>query len=304
MLLSQPSQINLQDFPLGRLILAQRSLQEPAKEYQDLNTEIEVTATTTTNSKYLDQNERNTHSKLHSKFLSGRYFSHKSRETLVKGAVQYVCRVRNSEVTLKKAMNCQENGVRIQKWLREKAKLRRRVYMIVGFCTLKNPRVEEMTAYKRSLKAAVVDPVSILSSLVGFQMLPEYTLKLTFSLNSIEEEDSIAKFQAMGECVWAVQYQRVERAWSTRGTPDKPRLTETRWVVAVLCRGMAVGFTRLSAWEPSKGDCELVHSFKNIEKEGPIGYGFHSLPYYGFHRICKEGGIRVGCVFHFPRLGL
>ncbi|RPB29668.1 hypothetical protein L211DRAFT_832375 [Terfezia boudieri ATCC MYA-4762] len=292
----QLPQTDLPEFRLGNLIHARRSLQNPTREYQDLNTEIEVTTTTIKNSKYLYHGERNTNYNLPSKILSGRYISSQSRETLVQGATQYVCQVRNPEAVLKRALNCRETGVRVQKWIRQKAKLHQKVYMIVGLCTLRNPRLVEKTTYRRLLKAVMVDPCTILCNLVGVQILPEYSIKITVSINSKEEKVSINIFEAVGECVWAVQYQRVE---FTCGTPsDESRLTNTHWVV------VAVGFTKQRGWAPSPGDCRLECPFGNMEKAGLVGYDLDFLPYTASHVVCNLRAIRVGCSLQFSQLRL
>ena len=277
-----PSQKNVLEIPLGRFIL-----EGSANEYQDPNIEIEIMVTNNcTNSEYLHRNQRNTQKELPLRYISGRYTSHHSRETLVKGTRQCIYQVRDPEVVLRKALDC--GGTAVQNWLREKAQLRQNVHMVVGLWTLIDPRVVEKTTYRRVLRAAIVDPFSILSSLAGFRMPSEYTIQMTFSIHSTKEKKSISISQAIGECVWVVQYQRVERSRSTCG--NESRLTEPHWKMD------PTGFTEQGGF---RGEQQCP-----FKKMRPIGFNFHSLPYTVVHLFCKERGIRVGCVFRFPQLGL
>ena len=266
------------EFPLGRLlvVLDPRSLQEPANEYQDINIEI-VRVINNVNPECLHYvySERNTQKKLFFQFL---YTSYQCREVVVKGKVQYTYKVKNSE--LEDALKER----RVQDWLREKEQLCRKVYMIVGLCTLQDPRVEEKTTYKRVLKAEVADPLSILSSLIGFRIPSEYTLKMIFSTKSTKEKESQAIVQAMGECVCAVLYRLVD---------TKSRLTKPQWVGVFQCRELTACFTE-GVWNLSllgKRECR----FK--EKEGPICC-FDSLPYTvdRVYLAYKVRETRVSCI--------
>jgi len=299
----RPPQKKLSEFPFGRLVLARRSPHEPTEEYRDLNIEIEITARVPddANPKYLHHSERQTENKLLSQVLSGTYTSCQRREVLVWGATECIYQIMDSEVALTKALHCQETGV--QNWLREKAQPRRKVYMIVGLWTLQDPRVEEKIASKSILRAVVVDPFSILCTAVGFGVLPGFTLRMIFSTESTTEKQSLATFQANGEGVWAVQYQRVpECVWSTRGTPSDK--SETQWVVVIWCSRLVVcipGLSKQRACEPFLGRRECP--FKYTDKAGPIGHIFHSIPYTPAHWTCKVRRSQVTWDLQIPQLG-
>jgi hypothetical protein len=153
----------------------------------------------------------------------------RNTKTTVKAPLCLIRQLKNPQAFFRAA--CQNESVRV--WLEAQAQRpRAHLFLVCGFKTLTDARVEQSIQQKSGVEASFSVPAAAIAMAAGVPIpIPLNSgLDVGASLKMEAESDEDLKYTAPGERVYAVQYRKINFSWFSTRKVDKAYLERgNRW---------------------------------------------------------------------------